>query len=58
MDKNMLPHQFVIFLTKFRYYCNYFFTNIKDPCEATYKNIVFYDLKYLLHEIYFIHIIV
>jgi hypothetical protein len=23
MEKNMLLHQFVIFVTKFRYYCNY-----------------------------------
>jgi hypothetical protein len=24
IDKNMLPHQFVNFLTKFGYYCNYY----------------------------------
>jgi hypothetical protein len=54
----MLSHQFVIFFTKFGYYCNYFLTKLRDPCETNCKTIVFYALKTFLHEIDFINVVV
>jgi hypothetical protein len=50
MDKNMFPHQFVNFLTKFRYYYNYYVAIWRNKFELSLEDIwiFFYiqDMRY------------
>jgi hypothetical protein len=43
MDKNMLPHQFVNFLTKFGYYYNYYVVIWRNKFELSLEDIWFFS---------------